>query len=124
MLDEIGEMSAETQAKFLRVLEGHPFERVGGHEPIQVDVRVVAATNRDLQAMVREGKFRQDLYYRLHVIEILVPPLRAARKRLFASGRVLFAAVQSGDGTQNRRLHRGGERNDCSRTPGRETSAS
>lgn len=76
MLDEIGEMNAEIQAKFLRVLEGHPFERVGGHEPIRVDVRVVAATNRDLQAMVREGKFRQDLYYRLHVVEIVVPPLR------------------------------------------------
>ena len=76
MLDEIGEMNAEIQAKFLRVLEGHPFERVGGHEPIQVDVRVVAATNRDLQEMVREGKFRQDLYYRLHVVEIVVPPLR------------------------------------------------
>ncbi|MGI9470693.1 MAG: sigma 54-interacting transcriptional regulator [Rubripirellula sp.] len=76
MLDEIGEMSPEIQAKFLRVLEGHPFERVGGHEPIKVDVRVVAATNRDLQAMVREGKFRQDLFYRLHVVEMLVPPLR------------------------------------------------
>ena len=76
MLDEIGEMSPEVQAKFLRVLEGHPFERVGGHEAIKVDVRVVAATNRDLQTMVREGKFRQDLYYRLHVVEIIVPPLR------------------------------------------------
>lgn len=76
MLDEIGEMSLEVQAKFLRVLEGHPFERVGGHEAITVDVRVVAATNRDLQTMVREGKFRQDLYYRLHVVEIIVPPLR------------------------------------------------
>ena len=80
MLDEIGEMSAETQAKFLRVLEGHPFERVGGQSPITVDVRVVAATNRDLQAMVAEGKFRQDLYYRLHVVEILVPPLRKRGK--------------------------------------------
>jgi Nif-specific regulatory protein len=80
MLDEIGEMSAELQAKFLRVLEGHPFERVGGHEPIKVDVRVIAATNRDLQAMVREGKFRQDLYYRLHVVEIVVPPLRQRGK--------------------------------------------
>ncbi len=76
MLDEIGEMNAELQAKLLRVLEGHPFERVGGHEPIQVDVRVVAATNRDLQAMVTQGTFRQDLYYRLHVVEIIVPPLR------------------------------------------------
>ncbi len=80
MLDEIGEMSGEVQAKFLRVLEGHPFERVGGHDPIRVDVRVVAATNRDLQAMVREGTFRQDLYYRLHVIEIVVPPLRQRGK--------------------------------------------
>lgn len=76
LLDEIGEMSADTQAKFLRVLEGHAFERVGGHVPVRADVRVVAATNRDLQAMVREGKFRQDLYYRLHVVEIIVPPLR------------------------------------------------
>ena len=77
MLDEIGEMDAEIQAKFLRVLEGHPFERVGGQNPIKVDVRVVAATNRDLQSMVAEGKFRQDLFYRLHVVEILVPPLRS-----------------------------------------------
>ncbi|MGB7325831.1 MAG: sigma 54-interacting transcriptional regulator [Rubripirellula sp.] len=76
MLDEIGEMSADIQAKFLRVLEGHAFERVGGHEPIRVDARVVAATNRDLQAMVAEGKFRQDLFYRLNVVEIVVPPLR------------------------------------------------
>ncbi len=76
MLDEIGEMSGDVQAKLLRVIEGHPFERVGGQQPIQVDVRVVAATNRDLQAMVRDGKFRQDLYYRLHVVEIVVPPLR------------------------------------------------
>ncbi|GAA4451224.1 sigma 54-interacting transcriptional regulator [Novipirellula rosea] len=80
MLDEIGEMNAELQAKLLRVLEGHPFERVGGHEPIKVDVRVVAATNRDLQAMVGEGKFRQDLYYRLHVVEIIVPPLRQRQR--------------------------------------------
>lgn len=76
MLDEIGEMDPEIQAKFLRVLEGHPFERVGGQSPIKVDVRVVAATNRDLQQMVIEGKFRQDLFYRLHVVEVVVPPLR------------------------------------------------
>ena len=76
MLDEIGEMNQEIQAKFLRVLEGHPFERVGGQAAIKVDVRVIAATNRDLQAMVADGSFRQDLYYRLNVVEILVPPLR------------------------------------------------
>jgi Nif-specific regulatory protein len=80
MLDEIGEMGEDIQAKFLRVLEGHPFERVGGQTSIQVDVRVVAATNRDLQVMVSKGKFRQDLYYRLHVVEILVPPLRKRGK--------------------------------------------
>ncbi len=76
MLDEIGEMSSSVQAKFLRVLEGHPFERVGGTEQIQVDVRVIAATNRDLEKDVAEGKFRRDLYFRLHVLEIFVPGLR------------------------------------------------
>jgi len=76
MLDEIGEMSPSIQAKFLRVLEGHQFERVGGNQAIKVDVRVIAATNRDLEKDVAEGKFRRDLYFRLHVVEILVPPLR------------------------------------------------
>jgi transcriptional regulator with GAF, ATPase, and Fis domain len=76
MLDEIGEMNAQIQAKFLRVLEGHPFERLGGNVPIKVDVRVIAATNRDLEKAVAEGTFRRDLYFRLHVLEINVPPLR------------------------------------------------
>lgn len=76
VLDEIGEMSAAIQATFLRVLEGHPFERVGGSTRVQVDVRVVAATNRDLEAAVTGGSFRRDLYFRLKVVEILVPPLR------------------------------------------------
>jgi Nif-specific regulatory protein len=76
MLDEIGEMSESIQAKFLRVLEGHPFERVGGSEAIKVDVRVIAATNRDLEKAVAEGKFRRDLYFRLNVVDILIPPLR------------------------------------------------
>ena len=76
MLDEIGEMSPGLQAKFLRVLEGHPFERVGGNKPVQVDVRVIAATNRDLEKAVGEGIFRRDLYFRLRVLEIVVPALR------------------------------------------------
>ena len=76
VLDEIGEMSPAIQATFLRVLEGHPFERVGGSSRVQVDVRVVAATNRDLEAAVAAGSFRRDLYFRLKVVEILVPPLR------------------------------------------------
>ncbi len=75
-LDEIGEMNLSTQAKLLRVLEGHPFERVGGNTPIKVDVRVVAATNRPLEEAVREGTFRRDLFFRLQVVEIWVPPLR------------------------------------------------
>jgi len=76
-LDEVGEMGPSIQAKFLRVLEGHPFERVGGNTPIQVDVRVVAATNRDLERAVESGSFRKDLYFRLHVVELVVDPLRA-----------------------------------------------
>ncbi len=76
MLDEIGEMSPAIQAKFLRVLEGHPFERVGGTETVKVDVRVIAATNRDLERDVAEGRFRRDLYFRLRVLEVIVPPLR------------------------------------------------
>jgi Nif-specific regulatory protein len=76
MLDEIGEMSPAIQAKFLRVLEGHAFERVGGTQQVKVDVRVIAATNRDLEHDVAEGRFRRDLYFRLRVLEIIVPPLR------------------------------------------------
>jgi DNA-binding NtrC family response regulator len=75
-LDEIGDMPIETQAKVLRVLEERKFERVGGGQTVEVDVRVVAATHRDLEAEVRRGKFRQDLYYRLKVVEIVLPPLR------------------------------------------------
>jgi Nif-specific regulatory protein len=78
-LDEIGEMNVGTQAKLLRVLEGHPFERVGGSVPIKVDVRVVAATNQPLEEAVRDGKFRRDLFFRLQVVEIRVPPLRERR---------------------------------------------
>lgn len=75
-LDEVGEMSPAIQAKFLRVLEGHPFERVGGRQQLNVDVRVVAATNRDLETAVEDGEFRKDLYFRLHVAEVRVPALR------------------------------------------------
>jgi transcriptional regulator with GAF, ATPase, and Fis domain len=78
-LDEIGEMAVNTQAKLLRVLEGHPFERVGGGTPIKVDVRVVAATNQPLEKIIQEGKFRRDLFFRLQVVEIQVPPLRQKR---------------------------------------------
>ena len=75
-LDEIGEMSLGTQKKLLRVLQEKEFERVGGSIPIQVDVRVIAATNKDLAAEVAANRFREDLYYRLNVISIFMPPLR------------------------------------------------
>jgi Nif-specific regulatory protein len=79
-LDEIGEMKPGTQSKLLRVLEGQPFERVGGGKSIQVDVRVVAATNVDLEAAVQEGRFRRDLYFRLQVVELMIPPLRERKE--------------------------------------------
>jgi Nif-specific regulatory protein len=75
-LDEVGELTLEGQAKMLRILEGHPFLSVGATDEVSVDVRVVAATNQDLQVYVREKKFREDLYYRLSVFELHVPPLR------------------------------------------------
>lgn len=75
-LDEVGEMSLEIQSKFLRVLETREFERVGGSKTIRVDVRVVTATNRDLEQAVRDQKYRSDLFYRLQVIELHAPPLR------------------------------------------------
>ena len=76
-LDEIGDMSHEAQAKILRILQEKNFQRVGGVETIEVDVRVIAATNKDLSIEIQEGRFREDLYHRLNVIPIHVPPLRA-----------------------------------------------
>jgi two-component system nitrogen regulation response regulator NtrX len=75
-LDEIGDMSLKTQAKVLRILQEHKFERVGGNKTIEVDVRVIAATNKDLEKEIAIGNFRKDLYYRLNVIPFHVPPLR------------------------------------------------
>ena len=80
MLDEVGETSPAMQAKLLRVLQERSFQRVGGEAPIHVDVRVVAATNRELATMVQEGTFREDLYYRLEVVPIRIPPLRERGK--------------------------------------------
>lgn len=81
-LDEIGELSFSLQVKLLRVLQEHEFERVGGTEVIRADVRVVAATNQNLEKMVEEGKFREDLLYRLKVIPIQIPPLRERKEDL------------------------------------------
>ncbi|HEY2495586.1 MAG TPA: sigma-54 dependent transcriptional regulator [Candidatus Angelobacter sp.] len=79
-LDEIGTMSLETQAKILRVLQDRKFMHLGGVHELQVDVRVIAATNIDLQVLVREGKFREDLFYRLNVITVDLPPLRSRKE--------------------------------------------
>jgi DNA-binding NtrC family response regulator len=90
-LDEIGEMSLSSQVNLLRVLEEERFLRVGGSSPISVDVRVVAATNRDLEEMVRSGQFRRDLYYRLNVVHLDVPPLRQRRDEIPVLARALAA---------------------------------
>ncbi|MFT3710901.1 MAG: sigma-54 dependent transcriptional regulator [Archangium sp.] len=78
-LDEIGELALDLQGKLLRILEGHPFRRVGGSTPVETDVRLVAATNRDLPELVKKGQFRADLLERLKVFEVPLPPLRSRR---------------------------------------------
>src|SRR6187455_2623022 len=83
-LDEIGDMSANTQAKILRVLQEHEFERLGGTRTLRVDVRLIAATNRNLPQMVSSGHFREDLYYRLNVVSIETPPLRERKEDIQA----------------------------------------
>ncbi len=79
-LDEIGDMSLETQAKLLRVIQEKRFERIGGNQSLVADVRIIAATNQNLEAMAADGRFREDLYYRIKVVEVRVPPLRERRE--------------------------------------------
>ena len=85
-LDEIGDMTPPTQTKILRVLQSGTFERVGGNEPLKVDVRVIAATNKPLEAAVAARQFREDLFYRLNVVRIQIPPLRDRREDIPAAG--------------------------------------
>ena len=97
-LDEIADMSLKTQAKVLRILQEQKFERLGGSQTISVDVRIVAATNKDLRAEILSGKFREDLYYRLNVVPCLVPPLRERREDIGSLSHhflQLFAVVHS-----------------------------
>lgn len=81
-LDEVGDLKPELQAKLLRVLQEREIERVGGDKPIKVDIRILAATNQDLEARVKEGEFREDLYYRLTVVPIRIPPLRGHKEEI------------------------------------------
>lgn len=92
-LDEIGEMGLSLQAKMLRVLEDKAFERVGGNQTIHADVRVIAATNRNLPELVSEGEFREDLYYRINVLTLSLPPLRERRKCLGAMALMLLSKI-------------------------------
>jgi len=83
-LDEIGEIPSTTQVILLRVLQNRCFERVGGEKTIEVDVRVIAATNKELKKEIAAGRFREDLYYRLNVVPIHMPPLREKRRHTLA----------------------------------------
>ncbi|MBI5514706.1 MAG: sigma 54-interacting transcriptional regulator [Deltaproteobacteria bacterium] len=103
-LDEIGDVSEATQAALLRVLQEHAFERVGGNETLRVDVRVVAATHRDLPSMVREGRFREDLFYRLTSLTLTLPPLRERLEDLPALAAFLLEREARSRGERSRRL--------------------
>ena len=94
-LDEVGEMSVNTQPKLLRVLEEHQFERVGGSRTIIVDVRVIAATNKDLSAALEEKSFREDLFYRLNVFPIHIPPLRERREDILPLANFFINRISS-----------------------------
>jgi two-component system nitrogen regulation response regulator NtrX len=101
-LDEIADMSLMTQAKVLRVLEEQSFERVGGNQPLRIDVRVIAATNKNLEKEIAAGRFREDLYYRLNVIPFQVPPLRERREdiEILARWFVQEFCAESGERTR------------------------
>ena len=104
-LDEIGNMSLSTQAKVLRVLQEREFERLGGSRTIKVDVRLIAATNLDLEQAIADGGFREDLYYRLNVVTIKVPPLRERKEDIIPLAKALHRRVGRRD-QEGRPRHR------------------
>jgi two-component system nitrogen regulation response regulator NtrX len=106
-LDEVGDMSVRTQAKVLRVLQEQTFQKVGGQQPITVDVRVIAATNKDLEAEIARSTFRDDLYYRLNVIPIAVPPLRARGNDIVILAEHFLRRFAAETGTPRKRLSSG-----------------
>ncbi len=106
-LDEIGDMSLRTQAKVLRVLQEQTFQKVGGQQPITVDVRVIAATNKNLEAEIGAGSFRSDLYYRLNVIPIDVPPLRARGNDVILLAEHYLRTFAAETGTRRKKLSSG-----------------
>jgi two-component system nitrogen regulation response regulator NtrX len=103
-LDEIGDMSLKTQAKVLRVLQEQSLERVGGTQRVRVDVRVLAATNKDLPGEIRQGRFREDLFFRLSVVPITIPPLRERRDDVAVLAEHFMATISRDYGRRSRRL--------------------
>ena len=123
-LDEIGEMVPALQAKLLRFLEEKTFKRVGGVADIHVDVRVIAATNRNLEDEVKKGRFREDLYYRLNVLPIVLPPLRSRADDIPRARALLRRRLQHRVPEARARRQRRGDEAAARRTAGRATSAS
>ena len=106
-LDEIGDMSLKTQAKVLRVLQEQTFQKIGGQQTIKVDVRVIAATNKDLERQIAEGNFRSDLYYRLNVIPLVVPPLRERAEDVLLLAEHFLRRFAAETGSPRKRLSAG-----------------
>lgn len=100
LLDEIGDMDFKLQAKLLQVLQDHEFQRLGGKETVRVDVRVIAATHNDLEKAIAGGKFRQDLYYRLNVVTLYVPPLRERKDDIIPLAKILLEKHAHGDASK------------------------
>ncbi len=110
-LDEAGDISPELQTKLLRFLQERDFERVGGTKSISVDIRIIAATNRDLEASIKEGLFREDLYHRLNVVPITLPPLRERKEDIPPLSQYFLQEVRYGNQKTLQRDHAGSKRN-------------